>query len=300
MAYKDYFEVLGVGRDASAPQIQRAYRKLAKQYHPDVNKSPGAEAKFKEIQEAYEVLKDPDKKRLYEKYGPQWKAISEGRAPPQPPPGSSEFRFDFGPFVGSNVNDLRSIFEQVFTSTPGEGRRKRPPHRSRDQETALELGVQAAHRGGAREIQFTDSASGEIKRLSVQVPPGVRPGQRIRLAGQAANGGDLYLVVKIVSDDRFRLAGDDIQTTLRITPSEAVLGGSAPLATLDGRVKVKIPPGSSTGRNIRLRERGYFKKDGGRGDLLAEIHVVVPETPSDEERALYAKLAEISKFDPRR
>jgi curved DNA-binding protein len=300
VGYKDYFEVLEVTRDASAQDIQRAYRKLAKQYHPDVNKSPGAEDKFKEVQEAYDVLKDPDKKRLYEKYGPQWKAISEGRAYAPPPGQSQEFKFDFGPFVGSNVNDLRSIFEQVFTATPGEGRRRRPPGRRSDQETTLELGVSSAYRGGPREIQFGDTGSGEPKRLSVQVPAGVRPGQRIRLSGQAASGGDLYLVVKIVSDDRFRLVGDDIQTILRVTPSEAVLGGSAPLATLDGRVKVKIPPGSSTGRNIRLRERGYFRKEGGRGDLLAEIQVVVPEKPTDEERALYEKLAEVSKFDPRR
>jgi curved DNA-binding protein len=127
----------------------------------------------------------------------------------------------------------------------------------------------------------------------------VREGQRIRLAGQGAGGADLFLKVKIVADDRFRLKGDDVYTTLRISPHEAVLGGSAALETLDGTVKVKIPPGSSTGRQIRLRERGYPTRAGGRGDLYAEVQIAVPPKPTDEERALYEQLAAVSRFDPR-
>jgi len=131
------------------------------------------------------------------------------------------------------------------------------------------------------------------------VPPGVREGQRIRLAGQGAGGVDLFLRVKLVADNRFRVKGDDVHTSLRISPHEAVLGGSVPLETLDGVVKVKVPPGSSSGRRIRLRERGYPKRGGGRGDLYAEVQIVVPTQPSDEERALYEQLAAVSRFDPR-
>lgn len=304
MSYKDYYRVLEVGRDASAEELQRSYRKLARKYHPDVSKEPNAEARFKQIQEAYEVLKDPEKRRLYDKYGSQWKAISEGRASPRGAPNPADVSFDFGPFgFGSNVDDLRSIFEQVFAQQQrqaGARTRRRPAAARRaDQETQLELPVPDAFAGGTRELQFTDTLTGERRRLSVQVPPRVRDGQRIRLAGQGAGGSDLYLTVKIVKDDRFRLEGDDVFTTLRISAPEAVLGTSAELATLEGRVKVKVPPGSSTGRQIRLRERGYPNKTGGRGDLYAEIQIVVPPEPSEDERALYAKLAEISRFDPR-
>lgn len=299
MSYKDYYAVLGVGREASTEEIQRAYRKLARQYHPDVSKEADAEVRFKEVQEANEVLKDPDKRRLYDKYGPQWKAVSEGRA--QPRPSSAEMNMDFGPFgVGSNVNDLRSIFEQVFSGARPPPRRGRPrPGMRGDQETLLELPLVDAYRGGPREIQFTDTSTGERRRLSVQVPAGIREGQRIRLAQQAAGGSDLYLVVRILPDARFRLKGDDVHTTLRVSPTEAVLGATAPLATLDGWVKVRVPPGSSTGRQIRLRDRGYPGRGGVRGDLLAEIQVMVPAEPSEEERRLYARLAEVSSFDPR-
>ncbi len=301
MTYRDYYKVLGVERGATPDDISRAYRKLARKYHPDVSKEADAEARFKEIQEANEVLKDPDKRRLYDKYGPQWKAISEGRQPP-PGPDVSEMHFDFGPFgVGGNVNDLHSIFEQVFGAQQAQraGARRRPRPPRRDQETVLDLSVADAFRGGATDLQFTDTSTGERRRLSVNVPPGVREGQRIRLAGQGAGGADLFLKVKVVADDRFRLKGDDVYTTLRISAHEAVLGGSASLDTLDGKVKVKIPPGSSTGRQIRLRDRGYPTRAGGRGDLYAELQIVVPPQPTDEERALYEQLAAVSRFDPR-
>ncbi|MEC7524295.1 MAG: DnaJ C-terminal domain-containing protein [Myxococcota bacterium] len=305
MTYKDYYQVLGVGRDASAEELQKAYRRLAKKYHPDVSKEPDAEDRFKELGEAWEVLKDPEKRRLYDKWGPHWKAISEGRQPPPGGPGSSEFRFDFGDlgFGGSEGGDFRSIFEQVFGGRgpggPG-GRRRRPGRaRPKDHETTLALSVQAAYEGGPRDIQFVDSITGEPKRLTVNVPAGVRAGQRIRLSGQAGGGADLYLVVEVKSGEPFRIEGDDVTTPLRISPSEAVLGGTAPLTTLDGNVRVKIPPGSSSGRRIRLRGRGYPGKGGRRGDLYAEIQVMVPSEPTEEEKSLYARLAEVTRFDPR-
>lgn len=304
MAYKDYYDLLGVSRSATSQEINRAYRGLAKRFHPDVSKEPDAEARFKEIGEAYEVLKDDKKRALYDKWGPEWRAISEGRSPH--PGAAGEVRFDFSDFgVGSNVNDLDDVFEQVFGgrgTARGRRARGRPSGASpsRDQETTLELGVAAAYQGGTRDIQFVDSLTRDRRRLSVNVPAKVRDGQRIRLSGQAAGGrGDLFLKVHVRADDTFRLQGDDVYTTLRVSPSEAVLGGTAPLQTLDGRVNLRVPPGSSTGRQIRLKGRGYPAKGGARGDLYAEIHVVVPREPTDEERALYEQLAELSTFDPR-
>ncbi|MGE0785495.1 MAG: DnaJ C-terminal domain-containing protein [Sandaracinaceae bacterium] len=302
MSYRDYYQILGVGRDATAEEVQKSYRSLAKRYHPDVSKEPDAEARFKEIGEAYEVLKDADKRRLYDKWGPQWRAISEGRAPP---PGTGrEVRYDFGDAAsGSNINDLDALFEQVFGGRgTARGRRTRgrtPSSPSvRTPETVLSLGVSAAYRGGTRELSITDPATRERRRLTVNVPAGVRDGQRIRLPA-TMNGGDLYLRIQVSSDERFRLVGDNVFTTLRISPSEAVLGGTAPLVTLDGKVNLKVPPGSSSGRQIRLKGRGYPASGGVRGDLFAEIAVSVPAEPTDEERDLYEQLARVSRFDPR-
>jgi len=298
VSYKDYYEVLGVTRGASKTQIQKAYRKLAKKYHPDVSKEPDAGERFREIGEAYEVLRDEERRTLYDKWGPQWRAISEGRAPP---PGSmDDARFDFG--FNSNVSDLNSIFEQFFGGRgPGRARGgRRGSARSGDQETTLELGVAKAFTGGRRDIQFVDPQTGEKRRLTVTVPAHVRDGQRIRLSGQAAGGrGDLYLRVRVVADEHFRLQGDDVHVPLKVTPSEAALGCAAPLPTLEGEVKVRVPPGSPSGRRIRLKGRGYPGKGGRRGDLYAEIQVVVPPEPTAEERRLYEQLARVSRFDPR-
>jgi curved DNA-binding protein len=303
---KDYYRVLGVSRDAEAREIGRAYRRLARRYHPDVNREPGAEARFKAIGEAYEVLKDPDKRRLYDRWGPHWKAVAEGRRPPPGSRAAADFGFDlggFGGFGGEGQADAHSIFETVFGAARPKPRRRRRRDGGAptgDRETSFELPLAAAYAGGPRDIRFRDPDGGELRRLTVTVPAGVRDGQRIRLAGQASGGrGDLFLLVRLVADGRFRLEGDDVHTPLPITPSEAVLGTEATLETLDGPVKLKVPPGSSTGRRFRLRERGYPTRDGRRGDLYAEVQVVVPAEPSAEERALYARLAKVSRFDPR-
>ncbi len=300
MSYKDYYDVLGARREATQSEIQKRYRSLAKKYHPDVSKEPDAEARFKEIGEAYEVLKDEEKRSLYDKWGPHWRAISEGRQPPRGAPSSSEVNFDFGDFgFNSGTSDINSVFEQVFGGR-GPSRRRGRRARRGDQETSFDIGVADAYKGGGREIQFVEAGTGQQRRLKVTVPAGVRDGQRIRLGGQAAGGrGDLYLKVRLTSDATFRLDRDDVYVALRISPSEAALGTAAPLETLDGRVKIRVPPGSSTGRQIRLRGRGYPSKSGKRGDLFAEIQVVVPKVLSDDERRLYEQLAEVSSFDPR-
>jgi curved DNA-binding protein len=316
VSYKDYYEVLGVSRSASKDDIQNAFRKLARKYHPDVSKEPNAEDRFKELNAAYEVLKDDEKRRLYDKYGPAWKAISEGR---QPPPGMDDVRFDFGQGFGGagfDPNDLGSIFEQFFAQQQGgapggfggfggrRGARRAQPRRGADVEAVLELGVEEAFRGGPRELMLQD-ATGNAQKLTVKVPPGVRPGQKIRLkekgqpGGQGGPPGDLLLVVKIVPDDRFRLEGDALHTSVFVTPWEAALGTSAEIKTPDGEVRLKIPAGSSSGRQIRLRGKGYPLAGGERGDLFATVHIKVPTELSERERALFEQLAEVSSFKAR-
>ncbi|UJR81257.1 DnaJ C-terminal domain-containing protein [Sandaracinus amylolyticus] len=311
MSYKDYYEALGVSRSVTQDELQKAYKKLARQYHPDVNKEPGAEDRFKSINEAYDVLKDPEKRSLYDKYGPAWKAISEGR---QPPPGTENVHFDFGDLGGFGAqgfdpNDLGSIFEQFFggqvEGMRGARRRPRGPRRGDDRETVLEIGVSDAFAGGARDLGIRDPETGQTQRLTVRIPGGVRTGQRIRLQGKGGQGspgapaGDLYLEVKVVPDARYRLEGDDLYVTLPITPWEAALGATVPLATLDGEVRLKVPAGTSSGRNIRLREKGYPRKDGARGDLYATVQIVVPESLGPREKELFEELQKVSTFRAR-
>ncbi len=318
MSYKDYYEVLGVQRGVSADDLQKAFRSLARKYHPDRNKDAKAEDRFKEINEAYEVLKDEKKRGLYDQYGPAWKAISEGR---QPPPGAENVRFDFGDLGGFggnggsiDPNDLQSIFEQMFAGggqmggMPGMGgfggrAQRRQPTRGRDLESSIELGIEEAFRGGSREIGLTDAQSGETTRITFKIPPGVRDGQRIRLAGKGHPGprasGDLYLTVKLAPDARFRFEGADLLTTLAVSPWEAALGTVAPLATLDGEVKLKVPAGTSSGRRIRLRGKGYPREDGERGDLFATVEIHVPEALTEREKELFEELAKASEFKPR-
>jgi curved DNA-binding protein len=309
VSYKDYYEVLGVSRSASADEVQKAFRGLARKHHPDVSKEPKADEKFKQINEAYEVLKDSEKRALYDKYGPAWKAISEGR---QPPPGAENVRFDmgdmggFGGAQGFDPNDLQSIFEQMFAgqvSGMGGRQRRQRATRGRDLESVIEIGIEEAFRGGAREVGVSDPATGETTRLTFRIPPGVRDGQRIRLTGKGAPGprgpGDLFLEVKVVADGHFRLEGDDVLTTLRVTPWEAALGVTVSLATLDAEVRLKVPPGTSSGRRIRLRGKGLKDGDGERGDLYAVVEIAVPSSLSTRERELFEELAKVSDFKPR-
>jgi curved DNA-binding protein len=320
--YKDYYAVLGVSKDASPEDIQKAYRKLARKYHPDVNKDPGAESRFKEIAEAKEVLGDPEKRQKYDRYGSAWRyAQQHGGAPP---PGAEEFHFDFGGggFRGFDFGDLgggdsgfSSFFEMLFGGARAgawQGARAAQGARAgdwssagADHEARLELSLEEAARGGEREISLTDPATGETKTYRVKIPAGVRSGQRIRLSGRGGKGsgsgkaGDLYLKVDLAPDPRFRLEGSDLHTRLPIAPWEAALGTEAEVATLSGPVSVRVPPGSPSGRKIRLRGKGFPTRDGGQGDLLAELRIVVPEQLSAKERELYEELREKSPFKAR-
>lgn len=322
MQYIDYYKELGVPKSATKADITKAYRKLARQYHPDRNKDPGAEDKFKRISEAYEVLKDDDKRRKYDQYGAAWEQAQSDQSA-----GRGDFHFDFGTGTGGGgfesafgPSGFSRFFEHLFgggAAQQGAGRQWDVfgggrgwrgtgadrfsnmgfPPADLDHEATLSLSLEEAMEGGRREIRLEDPHEGNIKTYSVSIPPRVREGQRIRLAGQGGQSrdgsrpGDLYLKVHIRPHPRFKVEGADLRTTLDVMPWTAALGGTVRLATPEGEVKLKVPPGSPSGRKIRLRGRGLSAAKGQRGDLYAEIRIVVPAQLTAEQRALFKKLA---------
>jgi curved DNA-binding protein len=305
--YRDYYATLGVGKEASQEEVQKAYRKLARKLHPDVNKSPEAEARFKEINEAYEVLKDSEKRAKYDRFGSAWK---QAQTTGNPPPGFEDL---FGAFRGSGRaqpfpggTGFSSFFDLLFGGAgPGGGWAATSIDLGAlgaNREATLRLTLEDAARGGERDLVVADPGGGE-HRIKARIPPGVRAGNRIRLAGQGGRGGggergDLYLNVELLPHHRFELVDDQLRTTVPISPWEAILGGEADVETLEGQVRVRIPPGSSSGQRIRLRGKG-FPRPGGAGDLIAELRIAVPRQVTDEERKLYEELARISPFSPR-
>ena len=316
LEYKDYYATLGVKKEASQEDIQKAYRKMARKYHPDVNKDPQAEVKFKEIGEAYEALKDADKRKKYDQFGSNWNRMGGGQG--GPPPGWEGVHFDFGQggggFGGAGGAGFSDFFEMLFGGGGPGGRRRggaagfggqgagfgNIPQAGGDSEATIALSVEEAVRGGSREIAISDPNTGQRKTLTIKIPEGVRSGQRIRLAGQGSTGlgggpaGDLFLKIEIAPDPRYRVEGSDILTHVPVHPPVAALGGEADVETPTGTLRVKIPAGSSSGRKIRLRGRGLSQSGGGKGDLLAEIRIVIPENLSDRERELYRQLAEVA------
>ncbi|MCW3025719.1 MAG: chaperone DnaJ domain protein [Solirubrobacterales bacterium] len=310
VAFRDYYEVLGVPRDASTEDIRRAYRKLAREYHPDVNKDPGAEDRFKEVSEAYEVLRDSEKRERYDRLGANWRAgqdVSDS-------PGFDDFAGrgpgGFGGFGGeTRVEFGDSGFSDFFEGMFGSRTRTRGRAgggfdgfsvRGSDQEATLELSLEEAARGGRRRISL-----GNGRDYEVNIPAGVIDGQRIRLAGEGSPGagggrsGDLFLRVRLKPDPRFRVEGRDIYTDIRVAPWEAALGASVEVRTLGGTTRVKVPAGSSSDRKLRLRGKGLPSPGGKGGDLYAVVKVMVPKKLTAEERELFERLASISSFDPR-
>lgn len=307
---RDFYEVLGVPRGASQEDVQRAYRQLARQHHPDVNKDPGAEDRFKEIAEAYDVLSDPDTRRRYDAFGHRFRQVPEGvdpdtwaagRGTGRRPSGAGGGRqrvwtSGFGSDTGEGF-DAEDLFEDLF------GRRGWGTVAGADQEVELELTVEEAYRGGRRSLTLTGPDG--PRRYDVTIPAGVRDGQRIRLSGQGGQGtggaasGDLYLVVRIAPHPRYRLEGPNIVVELRVAPWEAALGTTVPVDTPGGEAKLRVPPGTSSGRRLRLSGRGMPARRGKPGDLLAELRIMVPATLTDDERRLFEELAGTSTFDPR-
>lgn len=283
---RDYYQALGVSRDATSEQIQQAYRKLARKHHPDINKDPGAEERFKEANEAYQVLSDPKTRKRYDRFGEDFRRIPE----------------DYDERVGAGMGgvggagiDIDDLLGGFFGGGGAFG-----PVPGADQEAELGLTLEEAYRGGRRQIRL------DGRTYTVAIPAGVTEGQRIRLAGEGGRGsrnappGDLYLVVYIAPHPRFRLDGRDISTDLLVSPWEAVLGATVLVRTPAGEAKVKVPPGSSTGRRLRLRGEGMPNPRGAPGDLYADIKIVVPPKPTTRERELFEQLAAESTFDPRR
>ena len=288
MAGKDYYKILGVDRNASEREIKQAYRRLARQYHPDVN--PGdksAEDKFKQINEAYEVLSDKDNRQKYDKYGDQWQHAEQfEKARQQQAPG-----WDFsqgGRRVYYSEGDFGSLFDDLLGGFRFD-RGRAQPGRARSQEHPVEVTLEEAYRGTARTLSFADG-----KRLEVKVPAGVRTGSRVRLAGKGTRGGDLYLIVTVKPHPTFERRGDDLYAGVSVPLVKAVLGGEVQVPTLKGKVALKIPSETQNGRTFRLAGQGMPRLGkSSRGDLMARVRVVLPDKLSAEERELFKKLGEL-------
>lgn len=320
--YKDYYQTLGVPRNAADKDIKASYRKLARQYHPDQNKGDKAsEEKFKELSEAYEVLKDPEKRRRYDQLGSNWKSGDQFR----PPPDYSGFQFDFGDMSGfGKGSPFSDFFESVFGQSFGAGgtvsqgqrpgaqgapgaaahRGQRPGAASSgrsplDQEAEIELTLEEVAKGTTRTLQISGQGV-KSKTLEVKIPPGVRQGSKIRVPGEgakspvSAQAGDLYLKVKVKAHAEFSIEGDNLICTVNLTPAQAVIGSEASVPTLDGPVKIRIPAGTQSGRMLRLKGRGLPKlKEAAPGDILVRTKIMIPTELSDREKELYGELLKL-------
>ena len=309
--YQDYYAILGVGTTATQEEIQRAYRKLARKYHPDINKEGTAEEKFKQLNEAYEVLGDPDKRERYDQVGSGW----EGQFDSRGDQGSGNVRYHFS---SGDPGQFSDFFQNLFgggwsfakeTEFRGGGTRRR---RGRDHEASINITLADACHGARKSIEMerieSDSTGRPIRTrrsYDVTIPQGVTDGSLIRLAGQGGSGsgggetGDLFLRVTILPDNRFTLMGHDLATSVDIAPWEAALGAKVPVPTIDGRINLTIPAGSQSGQTLRVRGKGMPVSPGHNGDLLVNVRIVVPKHLSAKERHLFEELSRESRFDPR-
>lgn len=309
MEYKDYYKVLGVARDAAQDEIKRAYRKLARKYHPDVSKEPDAEEKFKEVAEAYEVLKDPEKRKAYDELGSRWQEGQEFRPPPDW--GGAGFEAHAEGFPGGGAEAFSDFFESLFGQRFGGGARAHTVRmRGRDEHARIQIGIEDAFQGATRTLALRvpeQDAAGAMRMrertLNVRIPRGVRPGQHIRLAGQGAPGlgggeaGDLYLEVAFAAHPLYRVEGADLHLQLPVAPWEAALGATVRVPTPEGAVELKVPPNSAGGRRLRLKGRGLPGRTPG--DLYVTVEIVTPPAESDKTREFYRRMAKEFPFNPR-
>jgi len=282
-----------VERGASADDIKKAYRKLAQKYHPDVSKEKGAEEKFKEVAEAYQTLKDPEKRAAYDQLG---SGLHQGEEFRPPPDWEQRFRAREGA-QGFSFDDLDlgDLFEGLRGHARAQANRPRP---GRDYEATIQLTLEQAHRGTQVELALE-------KPVTARIPKGAADGQRLRLRGQGGKGinggrdGDLYLDIVLAPHPLYRPDGHDLSLDLPLAPWEAALGATVEVPTLDGRVALKVPPQTAAGAKLRLARRGLAKPGGGEGDLYAVVKIVNPTVLTERERELFASLAGESRFDPR-
>ncbi len=309
MKYKDYYETLGVPRTATQDDIKQAYRKLARKYHPDVSKQADAEARFKDINEANEVLKDAEKRAAYDQMGSHWRAGQDFSPPPNRPGG---FEFGTGGAQGQGF-DTSDFFESLFGGRNRTGgARARMPVAGEDHHARVVIDLEDAYQGADRPLSLrvpVEGADGRVtmteRTLDVHIPKGIRPGQQLRLAGQGAPGrggapaGDLFLEVEIAPHPRFRLDGGDVSVDLPLAPWEAALGATVDAPTPEGTVSLTVPKGSVAGRRLRLKGRGLPGKKPG--DLYAVLVIAMPAAQSQAQRAAYEAMAEaFPDFDARR
>jgi curved DNA-binding protein len=304
MKYKDYYAILGVERGAGDDEIKKAYRKLARKYHPDVSKEANAEERFKEVSEAYETLKDAEKRAAYDQLG-RHAAGEEFRPPPDW--GQS---FGGGQFSFDDI-DLADLFAGFAGRQRGGGARDRPIPGA-DYEAGVRLTFEQAFHGTEIELDLSAIEYDEQgrprrvpHRIRVRIPPGVTDGQKLRVPGKGGKGvrggrdGDLYLDIEVMSHPLYRVDGLDVHVDLPLAPWEAVLGASVDMPTPAGRVTLKVPPGTRAGQKLRLSGRGLARPDGSKGDLYAIAQIVVPTVVDERQRALFKSLAEASSFNPR-
>jgi curved DNA-binding protein len=308
--YKDYYKVLGVGREASAEEIKRTYRKLARKYHPDVSKEKNAEEKFKEVQEAYEVLHDPKKRAAYDQLGQNWRAGEQFRPPPD---WGQRFEFSFGGRGGEEPADFSDFFSSLFGGGArgqfGGARAPRQRH-GEDRHARIEIELEEAFHGGTRNLRLQQpevTSGGELtvqeREIRVTIPAGVTDGQQIRLRGQGEPGerggsaGDLYLEMSVRPHPVYRLEGRNVVLTLPVAPWEAALGAQVEVPTLGGTVQMTIPAGARSGQRLRLKGRGLPGKPAG--DELVELELVISPADSPNARALYEQMKRELNFDPR-
>ena len=311
--YKDYYKILGVSRVASKEEIAKSFKKLARKYHPDFNPDDkSAESRFKDISEAYEVLKDEEKRRLYDQLGPNWQDGQHF----QRPPGFEGMQFSFadgGGFQGMGASPFSEFFESLFgggarTSQSAQfggasfGRFPQRPAKGQDVESRIQLSLEEAYAGVAKNISLRDP-DGSVRTFEVKIPAGVKNGAKIRLAGQGESGGssrpgDLYLQVQLLPHAHFALDDSDIVYELPVAPWEAVLGAKVRVPTLDGTIELSIPAGTNSGKKFRLRGRG-MGSDANKGDQLVRVVIAVPEQLSAEEQALWEQLRDMSSFAAR-
>jgi len=319
--FKDYYAILGVNKNAEEAEIKKVYRRLARQYHPDMN--PGnreAEAKFKEINEAYEVLSDPEKRKKYDQFGQYWQQVGEGGVPNGA--GTSGFDFDFSQYGSFDdfINELLGQFGG-FGAAPGGQRTytyrtqtggptgfsgfsdfpgfSQVPGRSGDTEAAITLTLSEAFKGVEKRLSLGNET------MTVRIPPGAKPGSRIRVKGKGQlnpytrERGDLYLVVEVQPHPFFKFEGDNLVCEIPITPDEAVLGAQIDVPTPEGVVKLNVPAGIRSGQSLRLRGKGWPRPKDGRGDQIVQIQIVPPKALSAVEREYYEKIRAACSFNPR-